>query len=139
MTDTDNPTTPSRRWLLLGLGVLLIHAAALYLPGSPNPAQPAGWDKAVHVALFGVPSALTVMHGSWVRRWGPPALVVHAVVSEVIQAAWIPHRSGDSLDALADIVGVALGWYIGGWLSGPTVGAAVVTGSARDSGEVPRG
>ena len=37
----------------------------------------------------------------------------HAVLSEVVQAVFLPHRSGDVLDAVADLTGVALGVLVG--------------------------
>jgi hypothetical protein len=35
-------------------------------------------------------------------------LLAHAVVSEVVQGVFMPHRDGDPLDALADAAGVLL-------------------------------
>jgi hypothetical protein len=68
-----------------------------------------GGDKVVHVLVFAVPVLLLLLAGA------PPRIVlavlgVHAVASELLQGALLPHRSADPLDALADLVGVALGW-----------------------------
>ena len=41
---------------------------------------------------------------------------MHAVLSEVVQAVFLPHRSGDPLDAVADLTGVALGVVVGGYV-----------------------
>jgi VanZ family protein len=41
-----------------------------------------------------------------------------AVLSEVVQGLFLPHRSGDVLDAVADLTGVALGVVVGTWLLG---------------------
>lgn len=46
------------------------------------------------------------------------ALVVHAGVSEVVQEVLIPGRGGDIFDAVADLFGIALGWYVAGSVSG---------------------
>jgi mRNA-degrading endonuclease toxin of MazEF toxin-antitoxin module len=64
-------------------------------------------DKVVHVLVFLVPTAVALLAG--IR----PVLVValfagHAVVSEVVQGALLTTRSGDPLDVLADLTGVAL-------------------------------
>lgn len=91
------------------VAALAVHLLALYLPGSPDPGPDLvpHLDKVVHVGLFAVPTFL-------VRRvttaWWPVALVVaHAPVSELVQYWLVPYRSGDVLDLVADLVGVALG------------------------------
>ena len=45
-------------------------------------------------------------------------LTTIAVLSEVVQGLFLPHRSGDVLDAVADLTGVALGVLVGTWLLG---------------------
>ena len=86
------------------------HLLALYLPGSDlPPAGPAGLDKAVHIALFAVPTALLIW---WTGR---PRTVIalfaaHAVVSELLQGYLIPRRSLELLDVLADFVGIGIAW-----------------------------
>ena len=89
--------------------VLIVHLAALYLPGTPQPGRfdIPGLDKVVHVALFAVPAF--VLRRVTSRWWPIVALVVHAPVSELAQWAWVPYRSGDPLDLVADLAGVALG------------------------------
>lgn len=95
------------RWALAA--VVLAHLVTLYLPGSaePGPELVPHLDKVVHVLLFAAPVLL-------VRRvttqWWPVALVaLHAPLSEVVQASWVPHRSGDPWDLVADLAGIALG------------------------------
>ena len=45
------------------------------------------------------------------------AVVGYAVVSEVVQGLLLARRSGDPLDVVADLLGVALGWWAAGsWL-----------------------
>lgn len=88
---------------------LLVHFAALYLPGSPEagPDLFPHADKLVHVALFAVP---TFLARRVTTAWWPIALIaLHAPVSELVQYWLIPHRSGDPLDLAADVVGIALG------------------------------
>jgi hypothetical protein len=86
-----------------------VQLVVLYVPTGPGTPLFAGADKVVHVLVFAVPVLLLLLTGV------PAPLVVgvfavHAGVSEVVQGAWLPERSGDVLDALADLVGVGLGW-----------------------------
>ncbi|PYG00518.1 VanZ like family protein [Georgenia satyanarayanai] len=90
---------------------LLLHFAALYVPRVPGdgPDLFPGADKVAHVGIF----ALVVAAALWAglpARWVVPLALVHAVVSEAVQHVLLPGRSGDPWDALADVVGVALGW-----------------------------
>ena len=63
--------------------------------------------------MFLVPVALAVVAGF--RRWVVAAVfAAQAVLSEVVQTVFLPHRSGDVLDAVADLTGVALGVVVGG-------------------------
>lgn len=109
------------------LVVLALHAVALYLPGSAIAASPVGFDKVAHLSLFGIPAALAVLAGGWWRRWVPPLLVAHAAISEVVQGSLIPNRAGDPFDALADVIGILLGWGV--------VALAARTGRRRPSYE----
>jgi VanZ family protein len=90
---------------------------SLYVLLWPDPVGagtgPPGADKAVHLLLF---AALTA---SARLRFGPSravlaALVGYAAVSEVVQALLLSQRSGDLLDLVADLLGVALGWWATG-------------------------
>ncbi len=93
-------------------GVLLASLVVLFAPtaGGPQPFPYA--DKVVHLLLF----AALAWSG---RRAGVPvatlgvALVVYAVLSEVIQATLLPQRSGDWTDLAADLVGVVAGLLAG--------------------------
>ncbi len=91
---------------------LVVHVVALYYPLPPSgPAQPSALDKVVHLLLF----AAVMWAG---RRCGMPVtvlagvLLVHAPVSEVLQAALLPTRDGNAGDAVADVAGVVLGALI---------------------------
>ena len=53
---------------------------------------------------------------SW---WPVVALAAHAVVSELIQGAWLPNRAGDPFDLLADGVGIGLGVWAARLVPGP--------------------
>jgi VanZ family protein len=93
--------------LVLAVAVV-VHLVVLYAPRAPSTASTPGLDKLVHAAVFGAVAWAAVRCG--VRR--PVVggvLAAHAVVSEVLQHFVLPHRSGDPLDAVADVVGVGLG------------------------------
>jgi VanZ family protein len=69
-------------------------------------------DKLVHCLVFGLATALWARLSR--RVWVVAAVfAVHAALSEVAQGAWLPGRSGDALDVAADLVGVALGVWVG--------------------------
>ncbi|TCC54967.1 VanZ family protein [Kribbella pittospori] len=69
-------------------------------------------DKFAHMFLFGSVAFL----GLKLRisaRWLLGALVANAVVSELAQYFLLPQRDGDPFDVLADLIGVALGAWLG--------------------------
>ena len=87
--------------------VVVAHLLVLYWPRAAGQGGIPGLDKLVHVVVFGA-----VLWAG--RRAGlpdrvlVPVLVVHAVVSELVQATLLPGRSGDPADVAADLVGVAV-------------------------------
>lgn len=98
---------------------LAVHLVGLYLPGGPEvgialfPHQ----DKVAHVLLFGAPAfLLRMLTPAW---WPIILLVLHAPLSEAIQYAWIPFRSGDVLDLVADLTGIAMGVVAARWVGWP--------------------
>jgi VanZ family protein len=93
--------------VLLAL-VVLAHLAALYWP-RVDIQGPVTWsDKVVHVLLFLVPTVLGLLAG-FRPAWVVAALALHAPASELVQHFFLPHRSGDVWDAVADLGGVVLG------------------------------
>jgi VanZ family protein len=88
--------------------VVLASVVVLFSPASAPSGLPPGVDKLTHLGLF-VALAWTG------RRAGLPVgrlavgLVAYAVASEVLQAVLPFGRSADPLDAVADVVGAALG------------------------------
>lgn len=98
-----------RGWLFAAVvaGQLIV----LYAPRAPSTGGLPGFDKLVHLLVFG----LVVLTG--VRAGAPRWLVllvsvVQAPVSELLQATLLPNRSGDPLDLLADLLGCASGWWV---------------------------
>ncbi len=91
----------------VALGVQLI---AVYSPHGLAGPGITGLDKVVHVSIFFAPSLALLMMG--IRaRWALGILALHAPFSELIQHFFLPERSGDVFDVLADLSGVALGWF----------------------------
>ena len=89
---------------------LSLSVIVLFTPESGVPSSPPGTDKVVHCLLFAL---LAVTGLRALPRWVLGALVGYAALSEVLQALITPlHRSGDVLDALTDVVGIALGWGV---------------------------
>lgn len=112
---SDSPATPASRRrcraLTAALAVaVVVQLVVLYLPGEQVPeagfAVP-GLDKAIHVAVFALPVFLAVWRGR--SAWWALPFAVHAPVSELVQHAWVPLRTGDPVDVVADLVGVVLG------------------------------
>lgn len=99
----------TRRWLFAAVVVQLV---VLYAPRAPSTGGVPGLDKLVHVLVFGlvVAAGLRVCAPGWLVLL---LTVVHAPVSEMVQAVVLANRSGDPLDVLADLVGCALGWWVG--------------------------
>jgi VanZ family protein len=100
----------------LSRGVLaltvLVSLAVLFTPGDGVPSAPPGVDKLVHLALF----AALASAGCWAGarpRVLAVLLVAYALVSEVVQALAPLNRSGSLADAVADLIGVALGLLVG--------------------------
>jgi VanZ family protein len=96
----------SNYWLF-GIAVV-VQLIALYLPRAPSEGGGHGVDKVVHAAIF----AAVVWTG---RRAGLPYVwlvlvcAVHGPLSEWVQSRFLPHRDGSVDDAIADLVGVAIG------------------------------
>ena len=79
----------------------------------PGPTAPdeVGFDRLVHFSSFGLVTAVGLWAGlpGWVAVGLP---LVHAPLSELIQWAWFPGRSGDPRDAAADVAGILVAWAV---------------------------
>jgi hypothetical protein len=93
------------------VAAVAVHLLALYWPGSPDGSLELPWlpglDKLVHLVLF---ASVVYLLGRWTGRVALVATLfaAHAVVSELVQWRFVPYRDGDVLDALADLLGIAL-------------------------------
>lgn len=105
-------TAPGQRhlWRAL-LAVLLVAITGLALVPNPPQTVSTGWDKSNHALAF----ASLAFAGVWAvwprpRQWGllVAALLAYGGAIEVAQS-FLPPRSGDWLDLLADGCGIALG------------------------------
>jgi len=92
--------------LTVGLSLVL-----LFSPQGVGDPVFANADKVVHYLLFAL-LASTVRWRFGARQRLLWLVFAYAVLSEVIQAALLPGRSGDVVDVLADIAGASLGWLV---------------------------
>ena len=97
--------------VLLALAVI-VQLVVLYAPQGTGPAAFPQADKVVHLVVFLVPVTLAVLAG-FRRSVVAAVFAAQAVLSEVVQALLLPQRSGDPLDVVADLTGVALGVLVG--------------------------
>lgn len=114
-------TSSSHTRTVWGIGILFLTVAvqfdALYADKAPGPSLFEGADKIAHAVIFGTPVLVCVLVG--LRPHVALALsIAHAPTSELIQHFFLPGRSGDPWDVVADLVGISLFWLLGQWLRG---------------------
>lgn len=95
--------------LVVAIGIQLW---GLYAPDVPGGGDLPGADKVAHAAMFALVMAAGIGAGLPARRLAV-VLVLHAVASETAQAVLISTRAGDVQDAVADLVGIVIGWLVG--------------------------
>jgi len=98
----------ARRSLLPFAVAVAVSLVVLFNPASATPSGFPGADKLAHLVLFGV-LALTGRLGRLPAPGLALGLVAYAAASEVLQGVLPIDRSADPLDAVVDVVGVALG------------------------------
>lgn len=109
------PAEPRRRraaaWIVVALAVAF-HLWGLYTTSPPDVGGLAfpGIDKVAHVVLFALPTwaLLRVVPSPWLAL---VPMVMHVPVSEWIQQVALPGRGGEVWDAVAGLMGIALGWW----------------------------
>lgn len=104
--------TGRRGWQLAFATLLLVQFWALYAPRTPSVDTGLPLDKAVHFTLFATVTWLGLRAGIPVR-WVAAAMVLQAAASEVVQNYLLPQRGGDIWDFAADVLGIAVGMWIG--------------------------
>jgi VanZ family protein len=110
----------ARSRFLLALVVLtcLLQLVGLYRSTGPLTTDAIPFlDKIGHLLIFALPVAVIMLYrasrGAVSARFGVVVIAifaVHAVISELIQARFLPERSGDPYDVLADLAGTAIGY-----------------------------
>ena len=106
---TRRPHRAGRAGLLVLLALAVaVQVVVLYAPEGGGAQLFPNVDKVVHVVVFLVPVALALLAG-FRRTVVVLVFAAQAVISELVQALLLPHRSGDVLDVVADLTGVALG------------------------------
>ncbi|MFC7487877.1 VanZ family protein [Knoellia sp. CPCC 206453] len=99
----------SRRWSYAPVLVaVVLQFVLLYSPSGGGASPFPNFDKLVHCSIFALPVFFALLAR---LPWVPviAVLALHAPVSELLQWALLPHRSGDPWDVVADLVGMALG------------------------------
>lgn len=76
-----------------------------------NLTDSAGLDKIVHSSAFATVTAAALLTG-WRRDIVIGLSVIHAGLSEIIQAYFIRGRTGQTLDIVADVAGILIAWLI---------------------------
>jgi len=114
LSEPDVRTSRTAWWWRAAFVVAcLIHLYGVYSPHQANSdVQFPYADKVAHLALFGSVAYLGLRSGV-PARWLLLVVAANAVVSEVVQYYWLPFRSSDPFDALADLAGMALGAWLG--------------------------
>jgi len=95
-------------WRVALAVTVVVQLVVLYWPDPGGPEGVPHLDKAVHLLVFGA-VALTGRLAGLPARLLAVLLAAHAVVSELVQHAFLPGRSGDVLDVAADLAGAAVG------------------------------
>lgn len=104
-----------RRWPFVA--AVLLSMLMLFSPASGVPGGPPHSDKVVHALIFAVLAGTGRLAGlSW--RQLALGLAAYAIASEVLQSLLPINRHGDPLDAVTDLVGVALGLLLTARLPG---------------------
>ena len=123
--------SPMRRgWVVVWVVMLCLQAVVLYTPdvgggtgvlaslwevtrGWPGSTAPGeyGFDWIIHATSFASVTAAGLLCG-WPTWFAVGLPLVHAPVSEFIQWAWVPGRTGDARDVAADVVGTLVAWAV---------------------------
>jgi VanZ family protein len=117
MTSTESVEIGSRvrvwAWRIAFVAAVALQLYGVYTPREAGPHVGIPQiDKVAHCFLFAA-VAFTGLKVGVPARWLLGALVANAVVSELVQHWLLPQRDGDPFDALADLIGVTLGAWLG--------------------------
>ena len=108
MPPTAAPGARHWRRLLVALGLVI---AWLALTPAPDQRLSLGWDKLNHLSAFAALGLCAVLgyRGSRRAQWAALAgVLAFGALIEVLQQ-WVPNRSAEWADLLADALGIAVG------------------------------
>ena len=106
--------TASRSLLLL----LLCVVSWLAFTPAPPPGLDSGWDKLNHFGAFALLTVTACV--GYTSRWRvAAALLGYGIFIECVQA-FIPERTAEAADVLADAVGIAIGLAVAAIFLRPT-------------------
>ncbi|MGI8947195.1 MAG: VanZ family protein [Ornithinimicrobium sp.] len=94
------------RWWVAFAVLMGLQVVALYAVQGPDVPAASQADKLVHAAMFALPAVVAVRLA---RTWPWTVLVLHALLSEPLQAWLTTQRQLDPWDTVADLVGIVLG------------------------------
>ncbi|WP_205413010.1 VanZ family protein [Austwickia chelonae] len=93
-------------WAVVCVVFVAVQLVVLYTPSPGGGGALPGTDKVVHALVFALPVLAAGSAGRW-WHWVAWTMVVHAPISEIVQHLFLPTRSGDPWDVVADLMGVA--------------------------------
>lgn len=103
------------RWYVFAVLLWLSAFVATHWPAERMPSLAQGWqawDKAIHLSLFVVLGFTLSVIAARLSKIGPlmvwPILAAYGLMDEVTQS-FVPGRSCDGLDWMADCLGAAIG------------------------------
>lgn len=111
-------------------GFFLVATFLLILPGSAFPTETwlskIQFDKIVHIGMFAVLVWL-FCRAFYQKKWSSSRLggifmyvaiaaILYGIVMEIVQKDFIPNRSFDMLDIVADTAGALVGYIFSSWL-----------------------
>lgn len=108
---TVEPAGSGRVARALFVGAVVANLVLLYWPRPVGGEGLPHLDKAIHLLAFAA-VAWTGLRARVPAAWLLPLLVLHAVLSELVQAWLLPDRSGDWADVVADLLGILAGTLV---------------------------
>lgn len=84
----------------------MLQVFLLYVERGPDTPSPPYVDKLVHATMFALPAVVALLLS---RAWPWVVLVLHALLSEPLQAWVTTGRQLDPWDTVADLAGIFLG------------------------------
>ncbi len=111
MPTNIRPTSPNKEIILAGIYTLFLIGISLY-PLEHLPPAPGGTDKLVHLLLYFAAFRLWIKPFPSKTLYVALALSLLGIVLEILQG-WLPlNRHADILDALANVSGILLAYFL---------------------------